>query len=68
LTISPGYNGGGFSWNAITGQIVADLLTGKTLKFDISHFSPDRFLRGGMIWSNPFTAGEHSNATGAVPV
>jgi sarcosine oxidase subunit beta len=68
LTISAGYNGGGFSWNAITGQIVADLLTGKTLKFDISHFSPDRFLRGGMIWSNPFTAGEHSNATGAVPV
>jgi len=68
LTISAGYNGGGFSWNAITGQIVADLLTGKTLKFDISHFSPDRFLRGGMTWSNPFTAGEHSNATGAVPV
>jgi len=68
LTISAGYNGGGFSWNAVTGQIVADLLTGKTPRFDISHFSPDRFLRGAMAWSNPFTAGEHSNATGAVPV
>lgn len=64
LTISAGYNGGGFSWNVVTGQIIADLLTGKQPEFDISYFSPDRFLDSDMTWSNPFTAGEHSNATG----
>jgi hypothetical protein len=49
-------------------MIIADLLTGKTPSFDIHHFRPERFLEGGVTWSNPFTAGEHSNEIGAVPV
>jgi glycine/D-amino acid oxidase-like deaminating enzyme len=68
LTIAAGFNGGGFSWATITGQIVADLLTGKSPQFDLGHFSPDRFLGGGMTWSNPYTLGEQSNATGAALV
>lgn len=68
LTISAGFNGGGFSWNAIAGKIVADLLTDRTPAFDISHFRPDRFLDGGVTWSNPFTMGEHSNQAGTAPI
>ncbi len=33
--------------------------------YDISHFSPDRFLTGVATWSNPFTAGERSDTVGA---
>jgi len=68
LSIAAGFNGGGFSWASITGQIMADLLTGKPPKFDLSFFRPERFLDAGVAWSNPYTAGEHSNAIGAAPV
>jgi glycine/D-amino acid oxidase-like deaminating enzyme len=69
LTLAAGFNGGGFSWAAITGQIVADLLTGRDPGFDLSPFDPDRFARAGTTWSNPFTAGEKSNAAtaGVIP-
>ncbi len=50
----------GFSWAAITGQIVADLVTGAHPGFDLASFSPDRFA-AGTAWNNPFTAGESSN-------
>ncbi len=66
LTIAAGFNGGGFSWAPITGKIIANILTGTDPGFDISHFRPDRFLEGSTTWSNPFTAGEQSNSTGAV--
>ncbi|MDQ2683008.1 MAG: FAD-binding oxidoreductase [Chloroflexota bacterium] len=63
LTVAAGFNGGGFSWGAITGKIIADLLTGKEPDVDISFFAPDRFFGGATEWSNPFTAGERSTAT-----
>ena len=60
LTIAAGFNGGGFSWAAITGKIVADLVCGNEPQFNIDHFRPDRF-ESGTNWSNPFTAGERSH-------
>ncbi|MGH2557784.1 MAG: NAD(P)/FAD-dependent oxidoreductase [Thermomicrobiales bacterium] len=62
LTIAAGFNGGGFSWAAITGQIVADILTGRDPGFDLDPFRPERFARAGTSWNNPFTAGEKSHA------
>ena len=61
LTLAAGFNGGGFSWAAITGNIVADLLTGRDPGFHLAPFDPDRFATAGTSWSNPFTAGEHSS-------
>ncbi len=58
LTIVAGFNGGGFSWGAINGKIVADMLTGKEHGFDLSYFHPDRFVEKGTAWHNPYTAGE----------
>jgi sarcosine oxidase subunit beta len=63
LTIAAGFNGGGFSWAAITGKIVTRLLNGEEPGFDMTHFSPHRFHDRGTSWSNPFTAGEESNAS-----
>ena len=63
LTLAAGFNGGGFSWAAITGKIVADLLTGKAPGFDLTPFAPDRFTASGTAWTNPFTAGEGESAT-----
>ncbi|MGH2534288.1 MAG: NAD(P)/FAD-dependent oxidoreductase [Thermomicrobiales bacterium] len=60
LTIAAGFNGGGFSWAAITGTVVADLLTGHEVGFDLSPFDPSRFAAGDAAWTNPFTAGERS--------
>jgi glycine/D-amino acid oxidase-like deaminating enzyme len=61
LTLAAGFNGGGFSWAAITGQIVARLLTDQAPGFDIAPFAPDRFAGAGAAWNNPFTAGEANN-------
>lgn len=58
LTIVAGFNGGGFSWGAINGKIVADMITGKDHGFDLSYFRPDRFFEKGTDWRNPYTAGE----------
>lgn len=58
LTLAAGFNGGGFSWAAQAGVIVADLLTGKDPGFDLRPFDPDRFATAGTTWNNPFTAGE----------
>jgi sarcosine oxidase subunit beta len=66
LTIVAGFNGGGFSWGAINGKIIADELTGKNHGFDLSFFRPDRFEEKGTAWHNPYTAGEKNSA--AVPV
>ena len=62
LTIAAGFNGGGFSWAAIVGRVVADLLCGRDPGFDLRPFAPDRFAVGGTSWNNPFTAGEKSRA------
>ncbi len=65
LTLAAGFNGNGFSWAAITGQIVADLLTGRPAAFDLTPFDPGRFATHGTAWQNPFTVGERSDGTGA---
>ncbi|MDP9366786.1 MAG: FAD-binding oxidoreductase [Chloroflexota bacterium] len=65
LTVAAGFNGGGFSWAAIVGQVVADLLVDRDPGFDLAPFRPDRFTDDGTAWSNPFTAGERSHITGA---
>ncbi|MEA2582597.1 MAG: hypothetical protein QOF33_682 [Thermomicrobiales bacterium] len=62
LTVAAGFNGSGFSWAAIVGRIVADLLCGREPGFDLAPFAPDRFVLGGTAWNNPFTAGEQSRA------
>jgi glycine/D-amino acid oxidase-like deaminating enzyme len=64
LTLAAGFNGGGFSWAAITGKIVAAELCGGAYGFDLAPFDPSRFASGGTAWSNPFTAGERGNAVG----
>ncbi len=64
LTVAAGFNGGGFSWAAIVGKVVADLLDGRDPGFDLTPFRPDRFASDGTAWSNPFTAGERSHVTG----
>lgn len=58
LTIVAGFNGGGFSWGAINGKIIAAELTGKLHGFDLSYYRPDRFSEQGTAWHNPYTAGE----------
>jgi glycine/D-amino acid oxidase-like deaminating enzyme len=63
LTLAAGFNGGGFSWAAITGQVVADLVFGGETGFDLTPFDPARFVRIGTTWTNPFTAGVRSRAT-----
>jgi sarcosine oxidase subunit beta len=60
LTIVAGFNGGGFSWGAINGKIIAAELTGKQHGFDLTFFRPDRFAEKGTAWENPYTAGEKS--------
>src|ERR687897_1467039 len=61
LTIAAGFNGGGFSWGAIVGKIIASLLSGQEPEFDIAPFRPARFHDGDVAWANPFTAGEKNN-------
>jgi sarcosine oxidase subunit beta len=67
LTLAAGFNGGGFSWAAIVGQVVAALLCDGDSGVDLAPFWPDRFAADGTTWSNPFTRGERSDAAG-VPV
>ena len=62
LTLAAGFNGGGFSWGAVVGRVVADLLAGRDPGFDLEPFRPDRFHGAtGPAWANPFTAGEKNN-------
>jgi sarcosine oxidase subunit beta len=68
LTVAAGFNGGGFSWGAIVGRVVARLLTGEAPGFDLAPFRPHRFLDGNVAWANPFTAGEQSDTRKAHPV
>jgi sarcosine oxidase subunit beta len=63
LSVAAGFNGGGFSWGAIVGQIMADLLTDRDPGFDLTPFDPGRFAGGGTAWRNPFTAGEQTDTT-----
>jgi sarcosine oxidase subunit beta len=58
LTLAAGFNGGGFSWGAILGKVIAAELAGKHHGFDLAPFRPDRFAECGTAWTNPFTAGE----------
>jgi sarcosine oxidase subunit beta len=62
LSVAAGFNGGGFSWAAIVGRVVADLLDGRDSGFNLAPFDPGRFATAGTAWSNPFTAGERSHA------
>ena len=67
LTVAAGFNGGGFSWGANVGTIVADMVADRTERFDMKHFRPDRFHgEGGPAWNNPFTAGERNNPASLV--
>lgn len=61
LTVAAGFNGGGFSWGAIIGVVIARLLHGEEPGFDLAPFRPTRFHDGGAVWANPFTAGEKNN-------
>jgi sarcosine oxidase subunit beta len=63
LTLAAGFNGNGFSWAAITGKIVARLLTDQETGFDLNPFVPTRFHGGNTEWKNPFTAGEKSRVS-----
>jgi glycine/D-amino acid oxidase-like deaminating enzyme len=62
LTVAAGFNGGGFSWGAIVGKVIARLLSGEDLQYDLEPFRPARFHDSGVAWANPFTAGEKNNA------
>lgn len=62
LWLAAGFNGGGFSWAAIVGQILADLICGRDPGFDLTPFDPGRFAGRSMTWANPFTAGETNQA------
>jgi sarcosine oxidase subunit beta len=65
LWLAAGFNGGGFSWGAIVGRVLADLLAGRDPGFDLAPFRPDRFAgAAGAVWQNPFTAGEKNNPSG----
>jgi sarcosine oxidase subunit beta len=64
LTLAAGFNGGGFSWAAITGKVIARLLTGQEAGFNLDPFIPTRFHGGATEWKNPFTAGERSDRDG----
>lgn len=68
LTVAAGFNGNGFSWAAAVGLAVRDIVNGGTPAYDMAVFNPNRFDGGSGSWSNPFTAGEGSNARGAVEV
>lgn len=61
LTVAAGFNGGGFSWGAIVGKVMARLLNDEETGFDLEPFRPARFADGDVAWANPFTAGEKSN-------
>ncbi|MFL5758985.1 MAG: NAD(P)/FAD-dependent oxidoreductase [Thermomicrobiales bacterium] len=67
LTLAAGFNGGGLSWAAIVGQVIADLVNGRPPGFDLAPFDPNRFSGTGASWTNPFTAGERSDAGLALP-
>jgi len=58
LTLAVGFNGGGFSWAAVTGQVIAALIAGRDSGFDLAPFAPYRFATTGTAWRNLFTAGE----------
>ena len=60
LTLAAGFNGGGFSWGAITGKVIARLLTDQDPGYDLTPFTPTRFHGGITSWNNPFTAGERA--------
>jgi glycine/D-amino acid oxidase-like deaminating enzyme len=64
LTLAAGFNGGGFSWGAITGKVIARLLTDQDPGYDLAPFNPTRFHGGVTSWNNPFTAGERSDTVG----
>lgn len=59
--LSAGYNGGGFSWTAAVGKILAHLITEGRVDYDLEPFDPNRFAADGVSWANPFTAGERNN-------
>jgi hypothetical protein len=60
---------GGFSWAAVVGRVVAELLAGREPgcgeDHDLAPFRPDRFAGGETAWTNPFTAGERSHGASA---
>jgi glycine/D-amino acid oxidase-like deaminating enzyme len=66
LTLAAGFNGNGFSWAAITGKIMARMLTGQETGFDLTPFNPTRFHGGNTEWKNPFTAGEKSRESATI--
>jgi sarcosine oxidase, subunit beta len=69
LTVAVGFNGNGFSWGGIVGNVVADLLAGREPGFDLEPFRPDRFHGAGEPdWNNPFTAGEKNNPQGLLSI
>ncbi len=61
LTVAAGFNGGGFSWGPIVGQVIARMLSGEEPGFDLDPFRPARFHDAAVTWANPFTAGERDH-------
>lgn len=58
LVVAAGFNGGGMSYAAIAGKLVAELIAEGTPSLPLDLFAPDRFSASGTAWRNPFTAGE----------
>lgn len=65
LTVTAGFNGGGFSWGPILGKVMTRLLNGDDPGFDLEPFRPTRFFDSEVTWANPFTAGEANNPRSA---
>ena len=61
MYVNAGFNGGGFSWGAATGDAIAELIVDGESRFDLEPFQPSRFASGEVAWDNPYTAGEKNN-------
>ena len=44
-----GFSGHGFQHCPAAGRLLADVITGRDPRFDLSPFAPDRFARGAAV-------------------
>ena len=66
--VAAGFNGGGFSWAAIVGQVIAELLCDRAPGFDLKPFDPGRFARGGTAWSAANAYGNVDELGNVIPI